>query len=256
MTADFDARVLSNETIASGVSDIWIKLPERAASPRPGQFAHVSARGCFLRRPISIAGYDTEKYRVRLIIRNSGRGTAAISSVFPGETLRVLMPLGNPYPLTSTGETQNVWLAAGGMGAAPLLFAAKYMAGLGTEKFKARSFVGFRDEDSAFARGEFDECGKLCFSIGGLVTDKISEALAEEKPDMILACGPTRMLAALREICAFSGVSVHASLEERMGCGVGACLACACAVKSGGGVDYKRVCRDGPVFDLAEVELK
>jgi dihydroorotate dehydrogenase electron transfer subunit len=166
------------------------------------------------------------------------------------------MPLGSSYPLTPAGKAQNVWLAAGGIGAAPLIFAARHMAALGMEKFKMRSFVGFRDEDSVFAKGEFEACGKLCLSIGGLVTDKISEALADEKPDMILACGPTPMLASLREICAASGAVVYASLEERMGCGVGACLACALSVKNSEGADYKRVCRDGPVFDLAEVDFK
>ncbi|MDR1965111.1 MAG: dihydroorotate dehydrogenase electron transfer subunit [Synergistaceae bacterium] len=261
MKGDFEARVISNRKLAPDVSDIGLQMPDesRGIAPAPGQFAHISC-GQFLRRPISIAGFDPDEMRLRIIVRSVGRGTEAISRAAPGEAVRALMPLGNPYPF-GPGEFRRVWLAAGGIGAAPLLFAAKYLARAkkgGSEKYEITSFVGFRDSDSAFGLEEFEEYGKTFPSIGGLVTEKISQSLETDRPDAVFACGPEPMIRALAKICAAHGVKAYASLEARMGCGIGACLVCNCLIKQGGGEygKYKRVCRDGPVFDLSEAEFR
>jgi dihydroorotate dehydrogenase electron transfer subunit len=120
------------------------------------------------------------------------------------------------------------------------------------------SFAGFRDGGKVFGTDEMAACGELSLSVEGVVTDLVDKALSRERPDLILACGPVPMLRSLKTICARRRrkTKVYASLEERMGCGVGACLVCNCGIKAEGNFSYKRVCADGPVFDLSEVEFR
>jgi dihydroorotate dehydrogenase electron transfer subunit len=247
VTGDFEARAVSVRRIAGDTADIWLRLPEeaRGISPEPGQFAHISARGAFLRRPISIAGFDADENLLRIIVRVAGAGTAKIAGMAPGDSVKTLLPLGRPFPRVAPGG--RVWLVGGGVGAAPLMFAAKRLPGV-------KSFVGFRDAASSFGVDELGESGEVSQVTGGFVTDHVARALENERPDAIFACGPPPMLAALRKICAAAETAAFASLEARMGCGVGACLVCACRVrKRDGSPGSARVCRDGPVFSLPEV---
>jgi dihydroorotate dehydrogenase electron transfer subunit len=248
MTGDFEVQAVSVRRLAADTAEIWLKLPEeaRGISPEPGQFAHISIDGLFLRRPISIAGFDTDKNRMRVIVRIAGPGTEKIAGMTAGDSIKVLLPLGNPFPISST-ETGDIWLVGGGVGVAPLLFAAKRLP-------IAKSFVGFRDTASSFGEEELRKSGEVLSVIGGLVTDSVVRALETERPDAIFACGPKPMLASLQKICESANVTAFVSLEAMMGCGVGACLVCNHAVKKRGEIAaYRRVCRDGPVFDLSEV---
>ncbi|MDR1472356.1 MAG: hypothetical protein LBS75_07520 [Synergistaceae bacterium] len=268
MKGDFVARVISNARAAELVSDISLELPPEASGidPRPGQFAHLSVGGLFLRRPISIAGFDGESLRVRMIVRNAGRGSGAIASLEPGESVRMLLPLGSPFPVEDlaerrgkSGGAKKIHLVAGGIGAAPLLFAADFIRALNEVRggiFSVESFAGFRDEASSFGADEFGRAGACRLVIGGLVTDALEESLGRGAPDAVLACGPEPMLEALQGICSANGIAAYASLEARMGCGVGACLVCSRRARAGGGAGYRRVCRDGPSFDLSEVIFK
>jgi dihydroorotate dehydrogenase electron transfer subunit len=216
-----------------------------ALPPKPGQFAHLAAPGVFLRRPISLAGFDPDGNLARFIVRIVGDGTRNIAMMKPGETIKILLPLGNQFPTVSSGD---VWLVGGGLGVAPLLYLAKTLSGTARG---LRSFLGFGDERSVFGCEEMSEFSEMTLDIGGFITDKVSDALASACPDAIFSCGPKPMMGALKKICAARGVPLYVSLEERMGCGVGACLVCACAVCGTAG--YKRVCRDGPIFDAREV---
>jgi dihydroorotate dehydrogenase electron transfer subunit len=169
----------------------------------------------------------------------------------PGETIKILLPLGNPFPDVPAGR--DIWLVGGGLGVAPLLYAAKVLSETAGEP---RSFLGFGDERSVFGTEEMSELSEMTLDVGGFITDKVSGALALVRPGAIFSCGPVPMLGALKKICAARGVPLYVSLEERMGCGVGACLVCACAVRApDGAARYKRVCKDGPVFDAEEVML-
>ncbi|MDR1916719.1 MAG: dihydroorotate dehydrogenase electron transfer subunit [Synergistaceae bacterium] len=268
MKGDFHARVISNVSIARHVSDISLQLSLDAGEidPKPGQFAHLSSGGVFLRRPISIAGFDKKNSRVRIIVRNAGIGSGAIASLIPGESIRMLIPLGSPYPLDLFAETagvKKICLIAGGIGAAPLIFAADFMREFnekkGKEIFSVESFIGFRDKISSFGLEEFERAGTARPVIGGLVTDALEKSLAHDRPDAILACGPEPMLRALQGIRGLNGIPSYVSLEAHMGCGVGACLVCSCRIATDSGhtdddnVRYRRVCRDGPVFKLSEV---
>jgi dihydroorotate dehydrogenase electron transfer subunit len=165
----------------------------------------------------------------------------------PGETIKILLPLGNAFPDVSG---YKIWLVGGGLGVAPLLYLAKTLSGTACG---LRSYLGFSDGRSVFGADEMSELSEMTLDVGGFITDKVSGAFASELPDAIFSCGPEPMMAALKKICAARGVPLYVSLEERMGCGVGACLVCARAVRGAAG--YKRVCRDGPVFDAEEVVL-
>jgi dihydroorotate dehydrogenase electron transfer subunit len=248
--------VLSNRTVARGISLIEFGIPDDV-HPLPGQFLHVSAGEAFLRRPISFAGRDEALGTARMIVRSVGRGSTAISSLSPGERVRALLPLGNPFPVDKvlncleTGGA--VWLAGGGVGVAPLLFLAEVVRRKG---LKIDSFVGFGDEHSVFGTDELEESGKVSVSIGGVVTDAVAGAMKTALPDFVITCGPRPMLRELQRICAEKRVPGYVSLEERMGCGIGACLVCACETAADDGArGYRRVCRDGPVFDMLEVCL-
>ncbi|MDR3076306.1 MAG: dihydroorotate dehydrogenase electron transfer subunit [Synergistaceae bacterium] len=252
MTGDFVSRVVSNAKIASGLHDIWMEIenaPENI-SPMPGQFAHIAADGVFLRRPISIAGFDRAARRVRFIVRAAGRGTEAIASMRPGDSTKMLMPLGNPFP-AERAESGKLWLVGGGVGIAPLIYAARYMSETGHVS-GIKSFLGFKNKNEAFGADELGQFGEAVTGIGGFVTDIVRENLASERPAVIFSCGPVPMLAALQKICLGERLNAYASLEARMGCGLGACLVCNCRVKSER-AEYRRACKDGPVFGISEV---
>ncbi|MDR3321911.1 MAG: dihydroorotate dehydrogenase electron transfer subunit [Synergistaceae bacterium] len=218
--------------------------------PLPGQFVHAAVPGSFLRRPVSVAGFSEDGGKLRLIVRRVGEGSRTLAALPVGSVVKMLCPLGRPFPMELAESAGSVWIVAGGIGLAPLLFAARYARERGVE---IESFAGFRDEAQVFGVEELEECGGLKLSLGGLVTDALLEALERERPGMILACGPGAMLRALQRICAERGISAYVSLEEHMGCGVGACLVCSCGVNDESGFAYKRVCADGPTFNLSEV---
>jgi dihydroorotate dehydrogenase electron transfer subunit len=247
MPRDCAARLVSSERLAGDVAELRFELAGQTdvPPPKPGQFAHLAAPGVFLRRPISIAGFDTDGNITRFIFRLAGEGTRNLAMLKPGDTIKILLPLGNPFPTISSGD---LWLVGGGLGVAPLLYLAKTYSGTA---LALRSFLGFSDERSAFGVEEMGELSETTLGVGGFITDKVSDALASARPDAVFSCGPTPMMRALEKICAARGVPLYVSLEERMGCGVGACLVCACAVRGQSG--YKRVCGDGPVFDAREV---
>ena len=254
MMGDFVLRVVSNDRIAHETHDVVMEFEDapRDFSPLPGQFAHIAAREVFLRRPISIAGYDHGNRRVRFIVRAVGRGTEAITSMLPGDFTKALMPLGNPFPM-ELAKGARVWLVGGGIGVAPLIYAAGNIFNEGSECW-IKSFLGFRDERDVFGERELAAFGEVFTDTGGFVTDLVKNELATSRPDVVFSCGPALMMAALQKICGGENIKAYASLEARMGCGVGACLVCNCLV-SAEPMEYRRVCKDGPVFDIAEVVL-
>jgi dihydroorotate dehydrogenase electron transfer subunit len=257
---DIPMIIRSAKWIAKGTREIILTpaaKPDGAEmiSPLPGQFAHISIPGVFLRRPVSIAGYDGEDHLLRLLVRRAGRGTDILSELPEGSELRALLPLGNPFPvgqISDAARGQGVWLVSGGIGVAPLLFLARQAVKSGV---RLDSFAGFTDKESAFGINELEACGECALSVGGFVTDLISDALKERRPDLIVACGPAPMLASLQKICGEHALAAYASFEERMGCGIGACLVCNCGFDTDGGFAYRRVCLDGPVFNLLEAKF-
>jgi dihydroorotate dehydrogenase electron transfer subunit len=167
--------------------------------------------------------------------------------------LNVLGPLGRGF---SVGEAQIIYLAGGGCGIAPLRFIPdqwpdrRYHAFLG---YRSQAHVHLEDQFHRLSEAVHIATNDGSYGMGGFVTDLLIGGIENLRPDMLLACGPDPMLRKIQEIAQTYQIPCQMSLEERMGCGVGGCLVCACAVSKDGELDYKRVCADGPVFDSREV---
>lgn len=252
------AVVVSQEEIADGIYSMWLQT-EAAKTAEPGQFLSLYTKdpSKLLPRPISICEIDKGACRLRMVYRVTGEntGTKQFSEMRPGDTIPVIGPLGNGFsPDKAAGKT--VFLIGGGIGVPPILELAKQ-----TDAEK-QIIVGYRDAQT-FLKTELEKCGSLHIatedgSVGtkGNVMDVIREKHLEA--DMIFACGPTPMLRAIKEYALAHDIECYLSLEERMACGIGACLACTCKSTQKDhhtNVHNKRICKDGPVFLATEVEL-
>ena len=246
------AVVISQEKLAEGIYDLWIEtgLAKEAGA---GQFIGVYPKNAatLLPRPISICEVNEERMALRLVYRVAGKGTGEFSAMKTGETLHIVGPLGNGFPK----KEKKAFLIGGGIGIPPMLQLAKE---LDCEK---QIVLGYRDE--LFLLDEFQKQGEVYLatedgSAGtkGNVLDAIrANALTA---DVIYACGPMPMLRALKIYAAENDIECWISMEERMACGIGACLACVCKSKekdAHSNVNNKRICKEGPVFLAEEVEL-
>lgn len=251
------ASVLSQERIGHQIFSMWLKTEKIARAAAPGQFISVYSNdsGRMLPRPISICEINSEKNAVRIVYRIAGSGTEEFSRCQPGDCLDILGPLGNGFPLERCPKGKKAFLIGGGIGIPPMVQLSKALSG------KAQVVAGYRDE--LFLTEELSGNGELYLatedgSAGtkGNVLDCIRENGLTA--DVIYACGPAPMLRAVKEYAAKEGVECWLSLEERMACGVGACLACVCKSKEvddHSQVRNKRICKEGPVFLAEEIEL-
>lgn len=245
-----DCEILASQQIGEKTYAITVRAGDIARTARPGQFVHVlcDAAG-YLRRPISIC--DAAGDQLKIVFDAVGEGTRWLSQKKSG-FLDLMGPLGNGYDLSG----RNILLVGGGIGAPPLLFAAKRAVGIVT------GILGYRTQEQVILLNEFRACCQQVYlttddgSIGlkGLVTEPLARCLEAGGYDAVLACGPKPMLRAVAERARTYGVPCQVSLEERMGCGIGACLVCACKVKTADGERYAHVCKDGPVFRGEEVD--
>lgn len=245
------ASVVSQKQIGSDVFDMVLQVGEVASQAKPGQFISMYSndKSKLLPRPISICGIDKEQGTLRVVYRAVGEGTREFSQMIVGDTLDVIGPLGNGF----TMKDKKAILFGGGIGIPPMLELAKQ---LDCEKV---AVLGYRDE--IFLAEEFEQVTKVAIAsedgktgTKGNVLDAVRELGLEG--DIIYACGPTPMLKAIKAYAEEKGMEAQISLEERMACGIGACLACVCQSKE---IDHhtyvhnKRICKDGPVFDAKEV---
>ena len=252
------ALVVSQEQLADNIFSMWIQT-EAAASAKPGQFISMYTNDGtkLLPRPISICEIDKVNGRLRVVYRVTGEktGTKEFSEMKAGDTIPVVGPLGNGFPLEKA-EGKKAFLMGGGIGVPPILELAKQ---LNCEK---QIVVGYRDEHT-FLKEQFEANGTLYISTeDGSVGTKgnVMHAIAENNlsADIIYACGPTPMLRAIKNYAEENGIECYISLEERMACGIGACLACTCKSKEKdhhSNVNNKRICKEGPVFLSTEVEI-
>ena len=235
------AAVTLQEQLAADIYDMRIKAPEIAESAVPGQFVSLYSKdgARILPRPISLCGIDKEKGELRLVYRIAGNG----------------------FPLEAG---KKAFLIGGGIGVPPMLELAKALHELNKDEEDnlVQSVLGYRDSQM-FLKDEFEAYGPVyaatedgSFGTSGNVLDAIREQGLTA--DVIYACGPTPMLRALKAYAAEKGLECWLSLEEKMACGVGACLACVCRSKEvddHSQVHNKRICKDGPVFRADEIEL-
>ncbi len=276
--------ILSNEEAAPGIFRMGVAVWERIQSACPGQFVHIRCSSAFdplLRRPLSIHGINSKE--VKLLYKVIGKGTKLLSEKKAGEKLDIIGPLGHGFHVEPSPEL--VMIVAGGMGIAPLLFLAQTLRNMkaaaaapdsirghpaqagdaGNSKAKRfaagkdiRILVGARTGECILCEEEFKKqgfpvevttddgsCGKK-----GVVSSLFKEFLKRETPAMVYACGPAALLKEVADTCGNYNLPCQVSLENRMACGVGACLGCAIKTKEkNGSIIYKRVCKDGPVFD-------
>ena len=247
------AMVYSQEKLAEGVYSMWLTT-EAAEDARPGQFISLFSRdgSRLLPRPISICEADKEEGRLRIVYRIAGAGTKEFSGLLSGDAIDIMGPLGNGFPV----EGENVFLIGGGIGIPPMLELAK---NLNCEK---QIILGYRDE-ALFLRDEFEAYGEVFVATeDGSVETKgnVLDVIREKglTADVMYACGPTPMLRALKQYAKENHIRCYLSLEEKMACGIGACLACVCQTKdidAHSSVHNKRICKDGPVFLAEEVEI-
>ncbi len=272
------ARVVAQTMIAEDILELQMET-FLAADVMPGQFVGVYPAGAdaLLPRPISVCSADAAHHVLRLVYRLSGRGTTEFALRQSGEWIDLIGPLGNGFPLQEAAG-KRVLLIGGGIGIPPLLFAADALSkggetaaqpGRFRQAASITSVLGYRDKQT-FLTKEFASRGELVIatqdgSVGyaGTVLDALFELGREREgaasvADVIFACGPTPMLKAVKVYALSQGIPAYLSLEERMACGVGACLACTTstvAVDAHSHVKNARVCTDGPVFAAGEVSL-
>ncbi len=273
------AEILLNQKIGPDYFKIVLRLNDFNDTVKPGQFFHIRAGTDYdplLRRPLSLHRLGDELNVVELLYRVVGKGTQLMSRRSKGTYLDVIGPLGNGFKIEKA--QRNFIIVAGGMGAAPLLALCDELA-----KFRKKSItviLGAKTADYIVCEKEFRDLGTNVLVITddgskgttGLATDMLVEVI--KKFDLretagpltdkdtssitigsyhpsveVYTCGPKDMLKEIAKICRHYNLKAQASFEERMGCGLGACLGCVVNTVNG----YKRVCKDGPVFELSEI---
>jgi dihydroorotate dehydrogenase electron transfer subunit len=257
--------VKSNIQIADHIFRMEVQGEQIAKMTAPGQFVHVKCGtgiDPLLRRPISICDINKEEQALTMIYRAEGHGTRVLSEYVPGQPVDILGPLGQGFPVSDRKEGEHALLVGGGIGVPPLYYLGKQLQSIGV---KVTYVIGFNDAGQLFLEEELRAIGTVHVAtvdgsrgVKGFVTDVLTQEyeLAENSWDVLYACGPLPMLKALQERYQSSGKEGYISLEQRMGCGIGACLACVCPVQeAAGGKKYRKICLDGPVFPFGEVKL-
>lgn len=246
-------KVVCQKEISPDIFDMTISFPKGAKEAKPGQFVAIYCKSGerLLPRPISICGIDKEAGTIRIVYRIAGAGTKEISTWKEGDTFEIMGPLGNGFTL----KEDRAIIIGGGIGVPPMLELAKQLGGEKTV------VLGYRNDQSLFLKEEFDAVADVKIAtddgsagVHGTVVDAIREYAVEG--DTIYACGPMPMLKALAEYAKEHGMEAQISLEERMACGIGACLGCITKSKTKDhhtNVHNKRICKEGPVFDAKEV---
>lgn len=247
--------IISNKRIAEKIYNMTLRSKEISQHAQAGQFIHLlcgKEYGAFLRRPFSLSTIDKEKGKLSIIYRVQGKGSKSLSEMKRGERIHALGPLGKGFLLDSSYE--NIALVAGGMGIAPLMEVIKYYGE------RSRVYLGFMEEPILV-----EDIKGFCTQVQittergnigkrGLVTEALFEQWEKNPPKMVYTCGPRAMMREVVRICKELDIPCQVSMEERMGCGIGACLVCSCKTKKKDQKnEYTRVCKDGPIFWGGEV---
>lgn len=257
--------ILNNVFLKDRYLLMELSMPASFRAAAPGQFLHIRIEdSCdpLLRRPLSIHDIDDSRRNkrpaVKLLYEIVGKGTALLSQKKPFSQVDAIGPLGRGFDLKSIASYQKVYLVAGGMGVAPLFFLAKKII-----RQKPIVLVGAKTKNHILCEREFKALGcevRIATEDGsrgfkGRVTDLLKEILSSTDNDQLstlCACGPKAMLAVISGIAPVYHLHAQVSLEEFMGCGLGACLGCVIRTTSG----YKRICHDGPVFNARDIIWK
>lgn len=245
--------VLSNTLIAENTYKLTFKTDEIIGGIKAGMFVMLkpSCGELLLKRPFGIL--SSNKNEISVAYQVKGNGTENFKNAKAGDELVCLLPLGNGFEI---GDAKRIALIGGGAGIFPLFSVAEQFVDR-----KIFAYLGFRNKAAVCLLNEFSKNCKTVvttddgsYNKKGNAVESFLEGYKTDKPNIILACGPKPMLIALKKALTENDIKTKTlvSLEERMGCGIGACLVCTCNKTDGG---KARVCKDGPVFDIWEVEL-
>jgi len=260
------AKILTKEEVAPNIYLMRLKAPEIIQDALPGQFIHIKCSKDnypLLRRPLSIHQIDKEKGEIFILFQIMGEGTKLLADRTIGDDLDIMGPIGNGFNIYP--ESKKIVIVGGGMGVAPLLALCEESIRQGKE---VRVLIGALKKELVIGEENFKILGAKVdiatddrsYKYKGLVTDLLEGIIKEGwLADQIFACGPKLMLRKINEIALKVNIDCQVSLEERMACGIGACLGCVCKIKTKDKkedrvkYEYKRVCVDGPVFEGSEV---
>ncbi|HET58634.1 MAG TPA: dihydroorotate dehydrogenase electron transfer subunit [Deltaproteobacteria bacterium] len=260
--------VRSNRETARGHYVIEVELPGLFGVVNPGQFVMFrpgAGETPLLSRPFSVCSQTEtgETTKIELLYRVVGAGTARMASLRQGDTVNVLGPLGRGFDMD---EGRRVILVAGGVGVAPLIsYADRRRAQEEGGRVRIIAYVGAADEESIAGVDRLEQyCDEVKIATDdgsrgfrGTVTELFRTDVEhhEKTASAVRACGPRAMLSALADVLDGHDIVCQVSMEERMACGIGACLGCAVRVRlNDGSVGYRRVCKDGPVFDMEDID--
>jgi dihydroorotate dehydrogenase electron transfer subunit len=250
-------KIISQREIAADIYELTVEASFVSQIKAPGQFVHIRVTNgwdLLLRRPISISSFDKMRSEFTMIYRKEGKGTSMLAELTSEGEIDILGPLGNGFPVDEVSVGETALLVGGGIGVPPLYELSNQLVAQGV---KVIHVLGFQTEAAVFYENEFLKNGETfvatvdgTYGKKGFVTDIIKELSF----DCLYTCGPTAMLKAIEQ--GYPDKLMFLSLEERMGCGIGACFACVCkSANDPDGVSYKKVCSDGPVFRAGEVVL-
>jgi len=250
-------RIVRMERLSDDIFRMVLQSGRLTESAKPGQFLNIRcghSLQAYLRRPISICDVHAGDGTVDIVFQIRGSGTELLGEMKPGEEADVMGPLGNPFKPVNPGGSAIV--VGGGIGTFPLLYLLRTMP-----EVKRTALLGFRTAGAVVMAKEFSsvaDCMEIATDDGslghhGFVTELLEKRLRTERPDCVYVCGPMPMMRIVTEQCIGMGIPVQVSMEQRMGCGVGACLVCACKKRDGDDFSYTHVCREGPVFDGRDI---
>jgi len=258
-------KILSKKEVAPNIYLMRLASSTIAQQAIPGQFVHIRcSKDCYplLRRPLSIHRIDKEKGEIFILFQVVGEGTKLLAQRAVRDDLDILGPIGNGFSIFP--ESKKVLMVGGGMGVAPLLALAE--ESIDQDK-KVRTLIGAPGKELVISEDIFKSLGAKVdiatedgsYKYKGSVTGLLTEVISGWIPDQIFACGPKPMLKKVAEIASNTNIDCQLSLEERMACGIGACLGCVCKIKTKNKkedkvkYEFKRVCVDGPIFKASEV---
>jgi dihydroorotate dehydrogenase electron transfer subunit len=259
-------KILYRKEVAPNIYLMRLKAPEIVQDALPGQFIHIKCSKDnypLLRRPLSIHQIDKEKGEIFILFQIMGEGTKLLADRTIGDDLDIMGPIGNGFNIYP--ESKKIVIAGGGMGVAPLLALCEELIRQGKE---VRVLIGALKKELVIGEESFKILGAKVdvvtddgsYKHKGLVPDLLEGTIEGGwLADQIFACGPKPMLRKINEIALKENIDYQASLEERMACGIGACLGCVCRIKTKNKkedkvkYEYKRICVDGPIFEGSEV---
>ncbi len=251
-------RIVGIERLTGEIYAMTVESEKISEVSVPGQFVNIKCcegTQALLRRPISICSVDRKAATYKLLFQKKGSGTELLACKKQGDTLDVLGPLGNGFDMNI--KYKRIAVVGGGIGVFPLLFLLN-----DSKAIVKRTYLGFREKNLVVLENEFRDSSTTMeittddgiYGTGGFVTDILARDLSIDNIDMIYACGPTVMLKKIADIAKKTGTECQLSLEQRMGCGFGTCLVCACKTHvQDGDWQYSHVCKDGPVFNSRDI---